>query len=199
MYERAWKVTSKAMFVSFDNIQLTFSHHVCNMSLDEWWTTVSSNIMQLFISELLMHWYYQYLCLLIDSIFISFSSSTSSMHNAKHYCLLSRRMGTGYFVVPKGISCPNWLGRMSKRIILKIGEFSYLCQELLEYQLCSFTMALGWHVYGLLQRSDRKYDEAIKCYRNALKWEKVFSFCQGFILYWYVLYIIIHTCFKSMD
>ena len=30
-----------------------------------------------------------------------------------------------------------------------------------------------WHVYGLLQRSDRKYDEAIKCYRNALKWDKV--------------------------
>ncbi|XP_067663696.1 N-alpha-acetyltransferase 15, NatA auxiliary subunit-like [Haliotis asinina] len=29
-----------------------------------------------------------------------------------------------------------------------------------------------WHVYGLLQRSDRKYDEAIKCYRNALKWDK---------------------------
>ena len=28
-----------------------------------------------------------------------------------------------------------------------------------------------WHVYGLLQRSDKKYDEAIKCYRNALKWE----------------------------
>lgn len=26
-----------------------------------------------------------------------------------------------------------------------------------------------WHVYGLLQRSDRKYDEAIKCYRNALR------------------------------
>ena len=33
--------------------------------------------------------------------------------------------------------------------------------------------SLGWHVYGLLQRSDRKYDEAIKCYRNALKWDKV--------------------------
>lgn len=30
-----------------------------------------------------------------------------------------------------------------------------------------------WHVYGLLQRSDRKYDEAIKCYRNALKWDPV--------------------------
>jgi len=28
-----------------------------------------------------------------------------------------------------------------------------------------------WHVYGLLQRSDKKYEEAIKCYRNALKWE----------------------------
>jgi len=32
---------------------------------------------------------------------------------------------------------------------------------------------LGWHVYGLLQRSDKKYEEAIKCYRNALKWDKV--------------------------
>lgn len=29
-----------------------------------------------------------------------------------------------------------------------------------------------WHVYGLLQRSDKKYDDAIKCYRNALKWDK---------------------------
>ncbi|TRY87613.1 hypothetical protein DNTS_005998 [Danionella cerebrum] len=29
-----------------------------------------------------------------------------------------------------------------------------------------------WHVYGLLQRSDKKYNEAIKCYRNALKWDK---------------------------
>lgn len=29
-----------------------------------------------------------------------------------------------------------------------------------------------WHVFGLLQRSDKKYDEAIRCYRNALKWDK---------------------------
>ena len=29
-----------------------------------------------------------------------------------------------------------------------------------------------WHAYGLLQRSDYKYDEAIKCYRNALKWNQ---------------------------
>lgn len=29
-----------------------------------------------------------------------------------------------------------------------------------------------WHVYGLLQRSDHKYDEAIKAYRNALRWDK---------------------------
>ena len=28
-------------------------------------------------------------------------------------------------------------------------------------------------MYGLLQRSDKKYDEAIKCYRNALKHDKV--------------------------
>ena len=30
-----------------------------------------------------------------------------------------------------------------------------------------------WHVYGLIQRSDRKYDEAIKCYRNALRCDPV--------------------------
>ncbi|XP_069882783.1 N-alpha-acetyltransferase 16, NatA auxiliary subunit isoform X2 [Dipodomys merriami] len=30
----------------------------------------------------------------------------------------------------------------------------------------------GWHVYGLLQRSEKKYDEAIKCYRNALKLDR---------------------------
>ncbi|XP_051153731.1 uncharacterized protein LOC127276996 isoform X2 [Leptopilina boulardi] len=29
-----------------------------------------------------------------------------------------------------------------------------------------------WYVYGLLQRSDKKYDEAIKHYRNTLKWDK---------------------------
>lgn len=29
-----------------------------------------------------------------------------------------------------------------------------------------------WHVYGLLYRSDRDYDEAIKCYKNALRMEK---------------------------
>nr|XP_039262762.1 N-alpha-acetyltransferase 15, NatA auxiliary subunit-like [Styela clava] len=34
------------------------------------------------------------------------------------------------------------------------------------------TSHVCWHVYGLLQRSDKKYDEAIKCYRNALRWEK---------------------------
>lgn len=28
-----------------------------------------------------------------------------------------------------------------------------------------------WHVYGLLQRSEKRYDEAIKCYMNALKWD----------------------------
>lgn len=29
-----------------------------------------------------------------------------------------------------------------------------------------------WHVFGLIQRAERKYDEAIKAYRNALKWDK---------------------------
>ena len=34
-----------------------------------------------------------------------------------------------------------------------------------------------WHVFGLLQRADHKYDEAIKCYRNARKWDKVSMKC----------------------
>lgn len=34
------------------------------------------------------------------------------------------------------------------------------------------TSFICWHAYGLLQRSDYKYDEAIKCYRNALKWNQ---------------------------
>ncbi|XP_067944638.1 N-alpha-acetyltransferase 15, NatA auxiliary subunit-like [Watersipora subatra] len=34
------------------------------------------------------------------------------------------------------------------------------------------TSHVCWHVFGLLQRSDRKYDEAIKAYRNALRWDK---------------------------
>ena len=34
------------------------------------------------------------------------------------------------------------------------------------------TSHVCWHVYGLLQRSDHKYYEAIKCYRNALKYDK---------------------------
>jgi tetratricopeptide (TPR) repeat protein len=33
------------------------------------------------------------------------------------------------------------------------------------------TSHVCWHVYGLLQRSEHKYDEAIKCYRNALKYD----------------------------
>ena len=28
-----------------------------------------------------------------------------------------------------------------------------------------------WHIYGLLQRSDMKYDEAVNRYRNVLIWE----------------------------
>lgn len=32
--------------------------------------------------------------------------------------------------------------------------------------------AVCWHVFGMLQRSNRKYEEAVKAYRNALKWDK---------------------------
>ncbi|GAB5371202.1 hypothetical protein AAMO2058_001559100, partial [Amorphochlora amoebiformis] len=29
-----------------------------------------------------------------------------------------------------------------------------------------------WHVYGLIHRSERRYQDAIKCYQNALKYDK---------------------------
>lgn len=32
---------------------------------------------------------------------------------------------------------------------------------------------LGWHVFGLLYRSDKNYEEALKCYSQALKIDKV--------------------------
>lgn len=46
--------------------------------------------------------------------------------------------------------------------------------NIVSFYVCflKFFILSGWHVYGLLQRSDKKYDEAIKCYRNALKWDK---------------------------
>ena len=31
---------------------------------------------------------------------------------------------------------------------------------------------IGWHVYGLLYRADKNYEEAAKCYANALKFNK---------------------------
>ena len=37
-------------------------------------------------------------------------------------------------------------------------------------------------MYGLIQRSDKKYDEAIKCYRNALKHDKVSTKCSLLLL-----------------
>ena len=35
------------------------------------------------------------------------------------------------------------------------------------------TSHVVWHVYGLWQRSERKYDEAIKAYKKALQCDKV--------------------------
>ena len=37
----------------------------------------------------------------------------------------------------------------------------------------NITSHVVWHVYGLYQRSERKYDEAIKAYKKALQCEKV--------------------------
>ena len=30
----------------------------------------------------------------------------------------------------------------------------------------------GWHVYGLIYRGEKNYEEAIKCYKHALKYDK---------------------------
>ena len=37
----------------------------------------------------------------------------------------------------------------------------------------NITSHIVWHVYGLWQRSESKYDEAIKAYKKALQYEKV--------------------------
>ncbi|KAG9004716.1 hypothetical protein FRB93_010207 [Tulasnella sp. JGI-2019a] len=34
------------------------------------------------------------------------------------------------------------------------------------------TSHICWHVYGIVHKSDRNYEEALKCYRNALKYDK---------------------------
>lgn len=37
---------------------------------------------------------------------------------------------------------------------------------------CSLKSCVCWHVYGLLYRADKNYEEAMKCYRNALRFDK---------------------------
>lgn len=36
-----------------------------------------------------------------------------------------------------------------------------------------------WHVYGLLYRSDKDHTQAIKCYRSALRFDKVSWLCTA--------------------
>ena len=69
-----------------------------------------------------------------------------------------------------------------------------------EHNLCHLNCQTGWHVYGLLQRSDKKYDEAIKCYRNALKWDKVSvnSSCSGFVYISTLNYLFGKTVFYTI-
>ena len=37
---------------------------------------------------------------------------------------------------------------------------------------CDLKCSLAWRAYGLVVRSERKYEEAVKCFRNALKIDK---------------------------
>lgn len=44
-----------------------------------------------------------------------------------------------------------------------------LCKKGLRFDLTSH---ICWHVLGMLYRSDRNYEEALKCYSNAIKFDK---------------------------
>jgi len=44
-----------------------------------------------------------------------------------------------------------------------------LCKKGLRYDLTSH---ICWHVLGMVYRSDRNYEEALKCYQNAIKFDK---------------------------
>ncbi|CAG8463054.1 5199_t:CDS:10 [Diversispora eburnea] len=58
--------------------------------------------------------------------------------------------------------------------ILKYYEFKQYKRGLkaAEQILKKYSEHGGWHVYGLLHRSDKNYGEALKCYTNALKIDK---------------------------
>lgn len=44
-----------------------------------------------------------------------------------------------------------------------------LCKKGLRYDLTSH---ICWHVLGMIYRSDRNYEEALKCYQNAIKFDR---------------------------
>jgi len=44
-----------------------------------------------------------------------------------------------------------------------------LCKKGLRYDLTSH---ICWHVLGMIYRADRNYEEALKCYQNAIKFDK---------------------------
>ncbi len=50
---------------------------------------------------------------------------------------------------------------------LKCDLFSPICTPSPRF------LTSGWHVYGLLHRSEKNYEEAMKCYRHALKYDQV--------------------------
>ena len=53
------------------------------------------------------------------------------------------------------------------------------------------TSPICWHVYGLLHRAEKNYEEAIKCYSQSLRLEKVFFIT--FVLLHYFDFLTIFT------
>jgi peptide alpha-N-acetyltransferase len=54
---------------------------------------------------------------------------------------------------------------------LRYALFSPICKSTVRRD-GGFSSFIGWHVYGLLHRSEKNYEEAMKCYKNALKYDK---------------------------
>ena len=74
--------------------------------------------------------------------------------------LLKKHPEHGETLAMKGLFVSNLGKRDEAHMLVKQG---------LRFHLTSH---ICWHVYGLLHRSERNYDEAIKCYSHALKYDR---------------------------
>ena len=77
--------------------------------------------------------------------------------------LYADRSDEGYQLVKNGIRL-DLHSHICKAIVVGILWFFMLPFS------SSPSWTLGWHVYGLMHRADKSYEEAAKCYQHALKY-----------------------------